>query len=158
MIDSTATAVVSTVFRQQGRSRRCSSSFTHPGRVYLLHEAVRSTAVRDGKPPEISGEELVNLAREVRCAINEFLDFAKSEGYPKRGRLLAALRADSDAAEIGARFLPMDPRGRMLRRLAENSRANSSTRELRAPAAGRDVPRSLNAAVLPAFHSEGPPA
>ena len=80
--------------------------FSHPGRIYLLYDEVRSVAVHGGDAPQVPEDEIVKFSWDVRWAINEFLDLARQEGFGKRGRLLAILDGDPAVAEITERFLP----------------------------------------------------
>jgi hypothetical protein len=87
-------------------AHKTTGSFTHPYRVYSLYDEVRSTAVHGENPPEVTKDELVTFAWDVRRALNEFLEFARAEGFEKRGRVLRALDDDPDVDEIAERFLP----------------------------------------------------
>jgi hypothetical protein len=87
-------------------AHKTTGSFMHPYRVYSLYDEVRSTAVHGGDPPEITKDEVGKFAWDVRRALNEFLDFARAEGFSRRGRVLASLDGDPDVAEINERFLP----------------------------------------------------
>ncbi len=62
--------------------------------------------VRGGEPLEISKSEVSNFQWDVRRAINGFLEYARKEGFSKRGKLLAALNSDPARDEIKVSFLP----------------------------------------------------
>jgi hypothetical protein len=87
-------------------SHKLDQGFTHPGRIYGLYDEVRSEAVHGGEPLEVSKSEVSNFQWDVRRAINEFLEYARKEGFSKRGKLLAALDSDPARDEIKAGFLP----------------------------------------------------
>jgi hypothetical protein len=87
-------------------SHKLDQGFTHPGRIYGLYDEVRSEAVHGGEPLEVSKSEVSSFQWDVRRAINEFLDYARKEGFSKRGKLLAALDSDPAREEIKAGFLP----------------------------------------------------
>jgi hypothetical protein len=87
-------------------SHKLDQGFTHPGRIYGLYDEVRSEAVHGGEPLEVSKSEVSNFQWDVRRAINEFLEYARKEGFSKRGKLLAALDSDPVRDEIKAGFLP----------------------------------------------------
>jgi hypothetical protein len=59
-------------------SFKTTEHFAHPGRVYSLYDEVRSTAVHGGEAPDVPHDELVAFAWDVRRALNEFLEFARS--------------------------------------------------------------------------------
>jgi hypothetical protein len=83
------------------------SGFTHPGRTYWLYDEVRSAAVHGEDVPEVSEKQVSDFAWDVRRAINEFLEFARAQGYAKRGPVLRALDEDPARVEIKAAFLPV---------------------------------------------------
>jgi hypothetical protein len=87
-------------------SHKLDRGFTHPGRIYGLYDKVRSEAVHGGEPLEVSKAEVSKFQWDVRRAINEFLEYARKEGFSKRGKLLAALDSDPAREEIKANFLP----------------------------------------------------
>ncbi len=87
-------------------SHKLDQGFTHPGRIYSLYDEVRSEAVHGGEPLEVSKSEVSKFQWDVRRAINEFLEYARKEGFSKRGKLLEALDNDPARDEIKAGFLP----------------------------------------------------
>lgn len=87
-------------------SHKLDAGFAHPGRIYGLYDEVRSEAVHGGEPLEVSKSEVSKFQWDVRRAINEFLDYARKEGFSKRGKLLAALDSDPAREELKAGFLP----------------------------------------------------
>jgi hypothetical protein len=87
-------------------SHKLGEGFAHPGRIYGLYDEVRSEAVHGGEPLEVSKSEVSNFQWYVRRAINERLLYARTGGFSKRGKLLAALDSDSARNEIKANFLP----------------------------------------------------
>jgi hypothetical protein len=87
-------------------SHKRGSGFTHPGNTYWLYDEVRSTAVHGEDVPEVSERQVNDFAWDVRRAINEFLEYARKEGFSKRGKLLSALDSDPARDEIEAGFLP----------------------------------------------------
>ncbi len=87
-------------------SHKTNEGFTHPGRIYLLYDDVRSVAVHGGDPPHVPEDEIKKFSWDLRWAINEFLDLARQEGLSKRGRLLAILDSDPNVTSIEERFLP----------------------------------------------------
>ncbi len=88
---------------------RTTGSFSHPGRIYMLYAEVRSAAVHGEDPPDLPKREFDGFVWDVRVAINEFLDFARSKGLTKRKQIREALEADPDAAQILQRFLREEP-------------------------------------------------
>jgi hypothetical protein len=54
----------------------------------------------------VSERQVSDFAWDVRRGINEFLEYARKEGFSKRGKLLAALDSDPARDEIKADFLP----------------------------------------------------
>lgn len=87
---------------------KITGNFTHPARFYLVYDRVRSVAVHGGEPPRVDADLVNAVAWDVRRALNEFLDFARAEGYVKRTRVLAALDSDPGVAELVERFIPED--------------------------------------------------
>lgn len=87
-------------------SHKLDQGFTRPERIYGLYDKVRSEAVHGGEPLEVSKSEVSKFQWDVRCAINEFLEYARKEGFSKRGKLLEALDSDPARDEIKAGFLP----------------------------------------------------
>lgn len=86
-------------------SHKQGGGFTHPGKTYSLYDEVRSTAVHGEDAPDVSARQVDDFAWDVRLAINEFLDFAKAQGYSRRKQVVRALDEDPARAEIKA-FLP----------------------------------------------------
>jgi Apea-like HEPN len=87
-------------------SHKLGQAFTNPKRIYGLYGKVRSKAVHGGEPIEVSKSEVTNFQWDVRRAINEFLEYARKEGFSKPGKLLMALDSDPVREEIKANFLP----------------------------------------------------
>jgi hypothetical protein len=87
-------------------SHKLDQGFTRPGRIYVLYEEVRNEAVHGGEPLEVSNSEVSKFQWDVRRAINEFLKYARKEGFSRRGKLLKALDSDPARDEIKANFLP----------------------------------------------------
>jgi hypothetical protein len=87
-------------------SHKLDQGFTHPGRIYDLYDEVRSEAVHGGEPLEVSKSEVSRFQWDVRRAINEFVEYARKEGFSKQAKLLAALDSDPAREEIKAGFLP----------------------------------------------------
>ncbi len=80
--------------------------FAHPGRVYWLYKDFRNAAVHGGEVPPLSDEERETFEWDARLAMNDYLEFAASEGVESRDDLLALLDADPDMPTIEERFLP----------------------------------------------------
>jgi hypothetical protein len=95
----------SLALRRAVLSHKLNQGFTHPGRIYGLYDKVRSKGVHGGEPLEVSKSEVSKFQWDVRRAINEFLEYAGTEGFTKRGKLLVALDSDPARGEIKAKFL-----------------------------------------------------
>lgn len=81
-------------------SCKLTQSFTHPLRIYALYDEVRSVAIHGGDPEPVSEDVVVNVAWDVRRAINEFLEYAQCQRIVKRSRLLKALDEDQARADV----------------------------------------------------------
>jgi len=68
-----------------------SGRFSHPNRIYLLYDEVRSAAVHGELPPPMSRDAVQRLEWDVRGALNEALHFAHELEIVTRRRLLAML-------------------------------------------------------------------
>lgn len=77
-----------------------SGRFSHPDRIYLLYDEVRSTAVHGEIPPAISREGVQRLESDVREALNETLRFARQHQMLTRKRLLAELEAHPEKNKV----------------------------------------------------------
>jgi hypothetical protein len=88
-----------------------SSGFTPPSRTYFLYDEVRSTAVHGEAPKtEISQREVTDFAWDVRRALNEFLEFARSKGLTKRAQVRRALDSHERRESLDRRLLRDDPK------------------------------------------------
>jgi hypothetical protein len=87
-----------------------SGGSSHPTRTYLLYDRIRSTSVHGEKPPTIDEREVSKFAWDVRRAINEFLEFARTEGLTKRVQVRKALDQHQDRATLEAALLKEDPK------------------------------------------------
>lgn len=83
---------------------------SHPTRTYLLYDRVRSTAVHGEEPVAIDQHEVNKSAWDVRRAINEFLEFARTEGLTKRAQVRKALDEHERRATVVAALLKDDPK------------------------------------------------
>lgn len=66
-------------------------SFAHPGRVFVLYDRVRSAAVHGEDAPLVAPDELSKFSWDVRRALNEYLEFARANGFTKRSQVRKAL-------------------------------------------------------------------
>lgn len=83
--------------------------FTHPARTFVLYDRVRSAAVHGEEPPMVSRREVDTFAWDVRQAINEFLLFARSNGFTRRARVRKALDTDPRRQQVVDGLLKQDP-------------------------------------------------
>lgn len=87
-------------FRRAMLSTAVRGSFADPGRAFWLYEKVRSAAVHGEVPPEIDSNLVKRFAWDVRIALNQYLEFATSNGLRKRGTVLRALREHPDTPRL----------------------------------------------------------
>jgi hypothetical protein len=87
-------------FRRAMLSVAIRGEFSDPDRIYYLYETVRSAAVHGAEPLEVSSQEAKRFAWDVRHALNEYLEYADTKGFKKRGRLLAALDKHPERQEL----------------------------------------------------------
>lgn len=87
-----------------------SDGFVHPARTYLLYDKVRSTAVHGEEPPAISRKEVDAFAWDVRRALNEFLHYARGEGYTNRAQVRTALDEHPRREGIVKALIKDDPK------------------------------------------------
>jgi hypothetical protein len=71
-----------------------------------MYRQVRSAAVHGSALPEVPKDAVRSFSRDVRTAISEFLEFARTEGFNKRGEFLKALDDDPARERIKDSFLP----------------------------------------------------
>jgi hypothetical protein len=119
-----------------------SGGFTHPNRTYLLYDKVRSAAVHGEAPPALGERQVSNFAWDVRRALNEFLEFARSEGLTKRAHVRRALdsheRRESvvrgllrDDPKLWSRYLKPDPEALAERWLTQAEGMTETLAEMR---------------------------
>lgn len=84
--------------------------FTHPARIFLLYDEVRSAAVHGEVAPELGRKEVDRFAWDVRRAISEFLSFARTEGLTKRKQVRKALDTDERLNSVLDGLLREDPK------------------------------------------------
>ncbi len=79
-----------------------SGRFVHPNRTYLLYDEVRSAAVHGEAPRRrvIGQREVDKFAWDVRRALNEFLGYARREGFTKRAQVRKALDGHERRASV----------------------------------------------------------
>jgi hypothetical protein len=95
-------------------------SFSHPARAYLLYDKVRSDAVHGEEAPLVSDDDLIAFAWSVRRGINQFLRYARAEGFTRRSRVTDALDQHERCRELIDWLLEQDPdRWKNLRRREE---------------------------------------
>jgi hypothetical protein len=86
-----------------------SGGFAHPSRTYLLYDEVRSYAVHGEAPRPISQREADAFAWDVRRAINEFLEYARAQGFARRAPLRRALDEHERRNSVVQGLLRDDP-------------------------------------------------
>lgn len=87
-------------FRQAMLGHIITGGFTHPSKTYFLYDEVRSAAVHGEDPPAIEWVDTRRFAWEVRRTLNQFLSYAEANGFKRRSRLLRALDAHPDNADL----------------------------------------------------------
>ena len=86
-----------------------SGGFSHPARTFLLYDRVRSAAVHGEEPPEISEKAVDAFAFDVRRSINEFLAYARREGFTRRKQVREALDTHERRKRVVQSLLSQDP-------------------------------------------------
>jgi hypothetical protein len=81
-------------------SAAVSGGFSHPTRIYLLYDEVRSAAVHGEIPPPVTSEQVQKLEWDVRGALNEALGFARQHGIVTRRTLLKRLEAHPERNNV----------------------------------------------------------
>ena len=85
-------------------------SFTHPARLYVLYNDVRSAAVHGESIAELSRREVDSFAWDVREAIDEFLEVTAKHGFESRKQLRRLLEEDARRDELGDWLVEEDPK------------------------------------------------
>lgn len=76
--------------------------FSHPNRLWLLYDAVRSAAVHGGVAAHVDEREARQFRGDVTTAVAQALQFASDRGLKRRGLLLDALDAHPDMPDLAA--------------------------------------------------------
>ncbi len=84
--------------------------FRHPSVTFALYDQVRSAAVHGEKRPTVDEKSAEQFAWDVRCALNEFLEFARSEGMTKRSQVRKALDGHPRRSKVVTGLLRNDPK------------------------------------------------
>ena len=84
--------------RQMTLSSVVDGGFTHPNETYFLYDQVRSAAVHGENAPDVSWDVVKSFAWLVRRTLNQYLRYATSEGFQRRGQLLKKLDQHPDRA------------------------------------------------------------
>lgn len=84
-------------------------SFTHPTFTYLLYDKIRSAAVHGEETLQITTREVAGFAWDVRRALNEFLQYARAEGFVKRAQVRTALDNDERRKGVVEGLVRDDP-------------------------------------------------
>jgi hypothetical protein len=87
-----------------------SGGFTHPARTYLLYDEVRSAAVHGEELPDVTQREADSFSWDVRRALNEFLRYARAEGFTKRVQVRRALDTDERRQGFVDALVEQDPK------------------------------------------------
>lgn len=66
--------------------------FTDPGRAYWLYDAVRSSAVHGGEPPELDADLVRRFGWDARRALSQYLTLAERESLVSRKAVLRYLK------------------------------------------------------------------
>jgi hypothetical protein len=84
-------------------------SFSHPASAFLLYDKVRSDAVHGEEAPLVSDDDLIAFAWSVRRGINQFLKYARAEGFTRRSQVTDALDQHERCQELVDWLLTQDP-------------------------------------------------
>jgi hypothetical protein len=87
-----------------------SGGFRHPKSTYLLYDEARSYAIHGEAPREPSQREVDDFAWDVRRALNEFLEYARTEGFTKRAQVRKALDEHERRDSVVRGLLGDDPK------------------------------------------------
>lgn len=87
-----------------------SGGFTHPERTYLLYDRIRSAAVHGEEPPPITQRAVDLFSADVRRALNEYLAFARTNGYAKRAQIRKALDSHERRERVARALRDQNPR------------------------------------------------
>lgn len=85
-----------------------SGHFRHPSDTYSLYDEVRSKAVHGDEPPRVGQRDVDSFASDVREALNEFLQFARENGFTRRSHVREALDTDEQRADVVEALLKED--------------------------------------------------
>lgn len=83
--------------------------FGHPSDTYSLYDEVRSEAVHGEEPPEVHSRDLDGFAWDVRTALNEYLAYARAEGFTRRKHVRRALDTDERRVAVAETLVAEDP-------------------------------------------------
>jgi hypothetical protein len=83
-------------FRQMTLGHAVTGGFSHPDRVWLLYDKVRSGAVHGEKPTAVDSDTARRLVSSVSETLDQYLLLAEREGIRRRGRLMTFLDAHPD--------------------------------------------------------------
>jgi hypothetical protein len=87
-------------FRQIMLSHVLTGGFADPDRTFLLYDRARSDAAHGGDASSISDEVVRGFAATVRWTLNQYLIYARQNGFQRRGKLVAALDAHPDRSKM----------------------------------------------------------
>lgn len=76
------------------------AGFLHPHANYFFYDRVRSAAVHGEIPDEVTEETVRTFTWDVQTALQEFLGYAKKEGFTKKSDLVKALDNHPKHAEL----------------------------------------------------------
>jgi hypothetical protein len=87
-------------FRQAMLSHVVAQGFTHPNETFFLYDQIRSGAVHGEDVPSVFPDDVRRFDWAVRTTLNEYLTYAKAEGFTRRSRLVKGLEAHPDRPKL----------------------------------------------------------
>jgi hypothetical protein len=76
------------------------AGFVNPSETFFLYDKVRSAAVHGEDVPETRSEAVHSFTWDVRRALNQYLDYARAEGFTRQSQLVRALDAHADRPNL----------------------------------------------------------
>jgi hypothetical protein len=89
-------------YRQAMLSHVVGKGFIHPDGTLLLYDQIRSAAVHGEHVPPIEWDAVRTFSWVVHESLNDYLNYARAEGFTRRSRLVKSLRSHPDGANLVA--------------------------------------------------------
>lgn len=90
----------SVAFRRAMLGHIADGRFSHPSSTYFLYDEVRSAAVHGEKVPPLDEDEVRQLARDTKNAINQYLQLGRDHKLLSRKQMREFLRTHQDAPKL----------------------------------------------------------